>query len=60
MFLIDKSVVILSFATPERAKPPITYGIEIRDPELCEQLEAYHRIQLQERIPREILAPPLT
>lgn len=58
MFLLDKTVVILSFATPERAKAPITYGIELRDPGFCEQLEAYHRIQLEERIPRETLAPP--
>ena len=60
MFLVDKMVVILSFATPEQAKPPITYGIELRDPELCEQLEAYHRIQLEGRIPRETLVAPKT
>ncbi len=56
MFLVDKTVVILSFATPERTRAPITYGIELRDPEFCEQLEAYHRIQLEESIPRETLA----
>ncbi|MFQ6060860.1 MAG: hypothetical protein ACE5KV_06160 [Thermoplasmata archaeon] len=56
MFLVDKKEVLLSFATPELPTPSVTYGVRIRDPELCEQLETYHRIHLEQRIPRDDLS----
>ncbi len=56
MFLIDKREVLLSFATPELPTPSVTYGVRIRDPELCEQLETYHRIHLEQRIRRDDLS----
>jgi len=55
MFLVDKSEVLLSFATPEVKVPSVTFGIKLRDKRLCEELEAYHRNQLECKIPMEEL-----
>ncbi len=55
MFLVDRREVLLSVGTPEKGSPSITYGTRIRDSRLCEQLEAYHRIQLEQQIPRDAL-----
>lgn len=53
MFLVDMDEVLISFGTPSGESAPITYGIKLRDPRLCEQLEAYHRIRLQGQLQRE-------
>jgi hypothetical protein len=42
MFLVDGREVIMSFGTRERASPEVTFGIKLRDPQVCRQLEAYH------------------
>ncbi len=55
MFLVDKNEVLLSFAAPEVKVPSVTFGIKLRDKRLCEELEAYHRNQLECRIPKEKL-----
>jgi ABC-type multidrug transport system fused ATPase/permease subunit len=55
MFLVDASEVLLSFGTPEKPLPPVTFGLKLRDPDLCRQLEAYHRSQLEGRLKDEEL-----
>lgn len=52
MFLVDDREVLLSFGTPATPQPPVTFGIKLRDPQVCGQLEAYHRTQLEEKIDR--------
>lgn len=53
MFLVDRKEVLLSFATPETEAPSVTFGIKLRDEELCEHLETYHRNQLERNIRQE-------
>ena len=55
MFLVDRAEVLLSFGTPAGPIPPVTFGMRVKDSELCEHLEAYHRIRLEQRIPKEDL-----
>lgn len=55
MFLVDKDQVLISFGTPAGTSAPITYGVKLEDPRLCEQLEAYHRIRLEGQMMKEAL-----
>jgi len=47
MFLIDDSMVIISFSKYEVAEPTISSAIRLWDRKLCRLLAAYHRSHLQ-------------
>ncbi|MFY9716464.1 MAG: hypothetical protein WAK40_00805 [Thermoplasmata archaeon] len=55
MFLVDDREVLLSYGTVETVSAPVTFGIKMRDPLFCRQLQAYHRSQLEARFKRENL-----
>lgn len=56
MLLVNTDDVLLSFATEDVPNPQVNAGIRMKEKQVCEQLEAFHRLQLEDRLPTESLS----